>query len=264
MRWLVWILNRAWVSLPEIEASHGRSLDLLAQPDARYASDSAFGDSAVEGEITSWLGYRRGILRGDPGGESRELYPHVIHIASDLISATSAPIFLNLGVCFPHIDEQLARRFPSTHFLGVERTEVVPALNRILFGGVSNLEFASGDVFEMMHERELAGGVLFHARTLTLLSKDFARRLYEVAAAAKIDVIFGCEQFGVSRQTKSTFSFSYDVAKPSVIYRKSMFIHNYPALLSSAGFDVVHAQLLKTSHPDPDYRLFSFVGQRRQ
>jgi len=203
------------------------------------------------------------VLRGDPGGESRELYPHVISVASDLISRAAAPAFLNVGVCYPYVDEQLARRHPETLFLGVERTDVVPALNRIFFGDVSNLEFASGDIFELMRSRRLGGGVLFHARTLTLMSKEFASRLYRAAADAKIDFVFGCEQYGVSRQTKSTFTFSYDETEQSVIYRKSMFIHNYPALLASSGFDVVRVELLKTSHPDPDYRIFSFVGRRR-
>ena len=54
------------------------------------------------------------------------------------------------------------------------------------------------------------------------------------------------------------FSFS---DKPSEIYRKTMFMHNYPAILKEAGYETIYAEAIQTGHPDPDYRILSFIGR---
>ena len=265
VRWAAWILRRAWVSLPEIEATHKRSLGLLVTPESEYSASSKFGDTAVEGEITSWLGYRRGIERGAPGGESPQLYAHVIDRLSEILQDLRPRTFINVGVCYPYIDSVLATRNPSTNFVGVERTDVVPTLNRLFFDDIPNLSFQSGDIFEILRRNrsDFRGGLLFHTRTMTLLSRAFVERLYGAASAAEVSVIVGCEQFGVSRQTGSPYVFSLDKDAPSIIYRKSMFMHNYPGILHGAGYDTVHAEFVRTGHPDADYRIFSFEGRRR-
>jgi hypothetical protein len=48
-----------------------------------------------------------------------------------------------------------------------------------------------------------------------------------------------------------------------VHYRDEMFTHNYPHLLQRAGFRITKAEIVRTDHPHPDYRLFCFVAEKR-
>ena len=263
VRWLAWILRRAWVTLPDIEKQHNDSLILLKSTEDIYSVESEFGDDAVTGELTSWMSYQRGALSGKFGGESPKLYEHVIATASDLINDFEISKFFNLGVCYPYIDSELAKKFPETSFIGIERTEILPMLNNHFFKHHQNLESISGDLFEYLSNKNFQNSIFFHARTLTLMSKSFVERVYKSAAKSEFSIIFGNEQVGVSRSTGLPYCFSF-TDQPSQIYRKRMFMHNYPAILENCGYQLIHATLLKTEHPDPDYRIFSFIAQKRK
>lgn len=261
VRWLAWILRRAWVTLPEINLQHQNSLELLQSTDSDYSEASKFGDQAITGELQTWAGYRAGALSGNFGGESPALYKHVIQKSSAILRSHNIKNFFNLGVSYPYIDSELAKHFRNTKFIGIERTEVIPLLNNHFFADQKNMLSISGDLFEFLKKDALPNSVFFHARTMTLLSRAFVERAYAAAANAGCEFIFGNEQIGVSRASGQPYQFSFG-EKPSEIYRKRMFIHNYPAILKAAGYKVVYIEALKTGHPDPDYRILSFIGQR--
>jgi len=261
VKWLAWMLRRAWVTLPEIDSQHRNSLALLHSTDSDYSIDSKFGDTAITGELQTWAGYRAGALSGKFGGESPILYKHVISKSTELLKSNSLKTFFNLGVSYPYIDSELANQFPNIKFLGIERTEVIPLLNNHFFENQKNMESISGDLFDFLKKNALPDSLFFHARTMTLLSRTFVERAYAAAADAGCNFIFGNEQIGVSRMSGQSFQFSFN-DKPSEIYRKRMFMHNYPAILKRAGYKLIYIEALKTGHPDPDYRILSFVGKR--
>lgn len=261
VRWLAWILRRAWVSLPEINLQHQNSLELLHSTDADYSTDSKFGDLAITGELQTWASYRAGALSGNFGGESPILYEHVISKSAVLLKSHGLRTFFNLGVSYPYVDNELAQKFPNTKFIGIERTEVVPLLNNHFFADQKNMVSVSGNLFDFLKKDALPESLFFHARTMTLLSRTFVERAYAAAADAGCTFIFGNEQIGVSRESGQPFRFSFN-EKPSEIYRKRMFIHNYPAILKTAGYKVVYIEAVETGHPDPDYRILSFIGER--
>ena len=260
VRWLSWILRRAWITLPELEAKHRRSLELLESTDSAYSVDSKFGDDPYTGELQSWMGYRRGALSGSFGGESPALYEHTIAKASTLILENHLTTFFNLGVCFPYVDSQLAKKLQNTKFIGIERTEILPILNNHFFADQKNMASICGDLFDYLKSNSFSNSVFFHSRTMTLLSKSFVERTYKSAAQAGFSFIFGNEQIGVSRESGLPYKFSLS-DKPSEIYRKGMFMHNYPAILKQAGYETIYVEAIKTGHPDPDYRILSFIGR---
>ncbi len=69
------------------------------------------------------------------------------------------------------------------------------------------------------------------------------------------------EPIGLSRQTLEPYRFS-DEDQPSVALREGMFIHNYPGLLTQAGFRVTRAELLTLGHQHADIKIVSVTGER--
>ena len=260
VRWLSWILRRAWITLPELAEKHKHSLELLKSTDSNYSVDSKFGDTPYTGEIESWSGYRSGALSGSFGGESPVLYEHTIAKASELILENKITTFFNLGICYPYVDSQLAKKFLDTKFIGIERTEILPILNNHFFADQKNMVSICGDLFDYLKSNSFTNSVFFHSRTMTLLSKSFVERTYKSAAQAGFSFIFGNEQIGVSRESGLPYVFSFS-DKPSEIYRKTMFMHNYPAILKEAGYETIYVEAIQTGHPDPDYRILSFIGR---
>lgn len=260
VRWLAWILRRSWVTIPEIEVQHQNSLLLLKSSNADYSASSEFGDEAYTGELQSWMGYRSGALSGRFGGESPALYKHIILKSSEIISQKKIKTFFNLGVCYPYIDSELAKLHLETKFIGIERTEILPMLNNHFFAAQKNMTSISGDLFGILSGESFLDSVFFHARTLTLMSQAFVEKTYATAARSGFEYIFGNEQIGVSRESGQPFKFSFE-EKPSEIYRKRMFMHNYPAILKKSGYELIYINPVKTGHPDPDYRILSFIGK---
>jgi hypothetical protein len=115
------------------------------------------------------------------------------------------------------------------------------------------------DIFELLKMESFENGVFFHTRTLCLLPPSFLRELYKAVRKVKFKYVLGLEQTGISRQTLKPYEFDYNL-KPSVLYRDFMFIHNYPAFLKSAGYDVLNMEFVKTDHPHKDMRMISLLA----
>jgi hypothetical protein len=72
--------------------------------------------------------------------------------------------------------------------------------------------------------------------------------------------ICGFEPVGVSRETNSFIAQSYQ-PRPSVIFRDTLYIHNYVCMLAKHGYEVGYLNYAKTDHVDKDVRMVSFVAR---
>ena len=105
-----------------------------------------------------------------------------------------------------------------------------------------------------------ANGILFHARTATYVARQILEEVYDVALQNGYHTIVGFEPFGMSRMTGKPYEFS-TTEKESIAYLWGMIIHNYPAILRSAGYELVHLNVLKIDHPHEDLRQLEFVAR---
>lgn len=222
--------------------------------------DSGYGYDSEFQEVVTANYYRQQIENGlvDTKIESGEVYRKSLDIISSILQKGEIKKLLNFGVSYGYIDNILADKFPDIHFTGIDRSRFTKFYNEQFFD-LPNLSFMAGDIFDCLNN-DWQDSLLLHIRTLTCLPQDFVERLYKRAAASGMRYIVGVEQCGISWQTGKPYEFSME-EQPSVVFRNYMFIHNYPAILQSAGYTLEHAELLKTNHPDPNYRLIMFAAK---
>lgn len=230
-------------------------------PDAqKFGSAYGYGDEVKELMVT--YKYYDQIKRKDfetMPSESAVLYSEIIKRSSNLLKAEAGiKNFFNFGVCYAYVDSELAKKHPDVKFVGIDRSKYTQLFNEDNFSGIPNMEFITGDIFECLRDRKFNGDVFFHARTLVYLPKSFIQSLYKAVREAGFRYIVGFEQFGVSHETFSTYDFS--ASQESVLFRNNFFMHNYPALLKEAGYELRSAEFIKTHHPHEDYRVMAFVA----
>lgn len=191
--------------------------------------------------------------------ESFDLYDHVVNVLGNLLTNDySIEVVSNFGVSYAYVDSVLAKKFVDRKFVGIDRSKLTQLFNQDVFKNLPNLTFQAVDIFEYLASQSKCG-VLVHMRTCTLLPKDFLSSLYLAAYRSNVKYIVGFEQVGWSRETDRAYQFSDD-DQNSVVFRGFMNIHNYPGILRAAGFRIERIEMLKTAHPDEDYRIISFVA----
>jgi len=217
-------------------------------------------------EILAFLLYRRELREGrtHQASESGALYDKQLELVPTLLkSDPEIKRFLDFGVCYAHIDVELAKRFPGIEFHGIDRSPLTKILNESEFGQRPNVKFIVGDVMAHLEDTDYERSVFFHSRTALVLSRPVLEELYKRVFRAGFRYIVGFEQFGLSRETLTPFVFDVDF-KESVPFRAFMFIHNYPAILKNAGFTIEQAEVFRTDHGDKDYRFLFFLARRME
>ncbi len=225
--------------------------------------ESGFGYTSEFRELEVAEYYRQQLIQGDwdkQKTESGDLYAAILPLLSKLLSEGMARDVLDFGVSYGHVDSQIAEWFPNVRFTGIDRSIMTKVFNEQYFQ-LPNLAFVAGDVFEHIDSHPWVDAVLFHMRTLVCLPQSFVEDLYAKCSRAGFKYIVGAEQCGLSWQTGKPYEFSFD-EQSSVVFRNCMFIHNYPGILKQAGYRLKEARLLKTRHPDPNYRLLLFSAER--
>lgn len=246
---------------------HPEYVDLLKRDDEdanRPGSPYGYEDLW---EIRTVLNYHNQLRRKDfemvKGWESPFVYREAIKAVSEILKKDpEVHTMLDFGVAFGYLNSVLAKEFKDRQFIGVDRSPFVKFYNDHYFGDIKNLSFYAGDVFELLRQKDLKNGMLFHARTVVCLPPGFAKKLYRAAFQAGIQYVVGVEQVGVSRQTDQFYEFS-DSPKESVFFRDFMYIHNYPGLLRECGYEIQDIDLVNTNSPyHQDFRLLRLVAKR--
>jgi len=159
-------------------------------------------------------------------------------------------VLLNFGCSYGWLESQI----PG--MTGIDRSEASMARNRLEF---PQSTFVAGDVFEYLRDHRIDG--LVHISIGVYFLPAFMSRLYAAARAAGARYLLGFEPSGISRETGGYFD--YDLAaRRSVVFRGPMLLHNYPNLMLEAGFEVLHAEILRPPHPNDDFRSAFFLGRR--
>lgn len=195
--------------------------------------------------------------------ESPILYAKLLSDLNGILSSGDIDTVFNFGIGYAHIDSLLAIRFPKINFIGIERTPVARWYNNEF--GISqppNLQIIDGDIIKHLTEHRYEKGLMLHVRTATLLPTSLIKNLYRHSYLSGFTHIYGAEQCGLSRRTGKAYDFTF-IDKPSELYRRHMFIHNYPGLLLEAGFKVPELQFLQTKHPHFDYRILTFLATKQ-
>jgi hypothetical protein len=217
------------------------------------------------GDLVAALTYAKQVDQYEKGlhehGEGKILYQQQLETMRRLIQSERPKRVLNFGVCFAYVDSILAKEFPDTEFVGIDLSAYNKAFNETAFPDVPNLKILAGDVFDELRDGEYRDCILFHSRTLVLLPSGFISELYAAAAAAGFKWVVGFEQNGLSEETLEPYVFD-TTAKPSIVWRGGMYIHNYLGLVERAGFAVESADLFATGHASPDFKVLRFVARR--
>lgn len=173
------------------------------------------------------------------GGDDHGFYPPLLYVATRLEIEKSKPAsVMNFGAFFANVDATLALLFPETRFLAVDRGAEFVRLNRSVFCG-KNLEFIDADIEAALERRPT---VLVHCKTACYLYPHKLERVYRMAASYGVRTIIGVENTGFCFGIEDFYRFSTE-PKPSVFYKTAMFVHNYPAMLKSAGFEISSGEI---------------------
>lgn len=258
---LVWMLRRAAYS----EAAYRNNRNRAAGSGAADSSfNSGYGYDSEAEELRVANMYKGDVLSGQhKNAETPLLLAEAETVLSNLIKSGSVKHVVNFGVSYAYLDSLLATSFPSVQFLGIDRSRVVCDLNNRDFKS-PNISFLAGDINDWIAQQaDLSDTVFFHMRTGILLSQKFLDDLYAKLTERNVLAICGFEPVGVSRETNSFISQSYN-EHPSMLFRDTLYIHNYAGLCAKHGYKMSYLNYVKTAHIDSDVRMLSFVAQRPQ
>lgn len=157
---------------------------------------------------------------------------------------------VDFGTLYAKPDADIAREFPDVAVYGVDRSENIKKMNEDAFPDIPNLHFAAADILSFLKDRNEQVGLLVHALTGICLLPGALRSLYAQCANSRVQHMVLIEFAGYSHQLKRRFEFG-DTLSPSVVYRQSMLLHDYPNMLRAAGYEIVEARLVKSPMPKP-------------
>lgn len=250
------------VHIENIDAANRETAEYSKKKGTMLANsyDSGFGYKSPAHELEVAEYYRKQIASnaGNYKSESGTVYKTVIDLSEEVFKDSATTKMLNFGVSYAYTDSLLAEKYPHISFAGVDRSEITKVYNEQYFN-LPNLSFVADDIFECM-EAGWDNALFAHIRTHACLPREFVEKIYSTAFKAGFKYILGVESCGISWQTGKHYPFSL-ADQDSVSFRNGMYIHNYPFLLEKHGYSLMHSQILKTPHPDPNFRLISFVAK---
>jgi len=253
-------LNRATHSEYAYRINQKKAIGNISNP---VDFDSGYGYENADEERRVGLMYKAEIISGNHmNRESPALYDHAISVLNDLVGKYGVRQVVNFGVSYAYIDSVLAKKYSDVNFVGIDRSKAIKQLNEEEFR-FKNLSFIAGDVMDWINaQKDLSDTLFYSMRTCVLLPQDFIEKLYKKLADRNCYLIVGFEPFGLSCSTNSFYE-QAECKKESVLFRDTMYLHNYLGILNSNGYEMKRLEYIKTAHVDKDYRIQSFIAQTR-
>lgn len=238
----------------ELEAR--RVIRLSGADSTAYGTGYGYADEAEDLKVAEF--YRSTLRRNE---RRPLLFDHGIATVDRAIMATGAKRVINFGVCYGHVDAQLAAIHPGVSFVGVDRAPSVKRLNDADFTA-PNLEFVAADIIEYLtSQADLGDTLLYHMRTATLLPQAFVKNLYRICGERGLLGVVGIEPYGLSWETGEFYTQSPET-KASVAFRKGMILHNYEGMLRENGLQLLSMDYVKLEKESEDFRLQTFIARR--
>jgi hypothetical protein len=195
--------------------------------------------------------------------ETPVLNAHLIATLNEVIASEGIRRVVNFGCCYAYVDAELAAKHPEVQFVAIDRSPAVKTINEESFS-LPNLTFVAGDALPWIEAQPtLADTLIVHTRTMTLLPKSFVSSFYRALTVRRIAAVCGFETYGFSREINDWYE-QDERDKSSVLYRDTMYLHNYVGIFAALGYHVTRLQYLKTPHVDADYRVQSFTALPRR
>jgi tetratricopeptide (TPR) repeat protein len=146
---------------------------------------------------------------------------------------------INFGVLNAYPDYSLAKKFPNTKFLCIDRQLIIQELNESCFN-LPNLSYMSGDIINLLSkiDSDNSKSVFHHVRTTCLCYPEFIKLLYKKCFKQKIEYIVLLEPYALCKPDKKFYDFK-DFPDETIGFRNYMFLHNYPKILSECGYEIV-------------------------
>jgi tetratricopeptide (TPR) repeat protein len=153
-----------------------------------------------------------------------------------ILSAHPVATAIDFGVMCGHVNAALAKSFPETSFLGIDRQQLIKQLNDTAYK-LPNMSNVAADIREALARPHPGPTLLWHARTTVLCTPQFVRDLYQAAAKSGIDRIAVFEPVALSRDTLRFYD--WETMPDAVAFRGPMILHNYARYLKEAGYRLV-------------------------
>lgn len=205
------------------------------------------GPDAYADETAIWRNYE-GVF--DRGIDGHDTFFRNSYMLAEL-QKLDGP-FVDFGCLYGWIVGHLHKQGETAY--GVDRSVEVQHLNQAKFPGAS---FIASDIQDFLKSTNLAGGTLFHVKTGIFVLPHTLEAVYRLARASGVRAVALFEANGISRVSGRYFK-----AGDTTIFRGSMLLHDYPALLAKAGFQVTKRAVLKPPHPESDFRSLFILAER--
>ena len=133
---------------------------------------------------------------------------------------------------------KLSKNYPQVNFFGVDREQATKKFNDAAFSN-PNLKFIAGQIIDVLPTIKTNNqSLLFHSRTATLIYPEQMKRIYKACATNGVKYIATYENFALSRTHLNYFDFN-NMPAEAITYGSVMMIHNYPAYMQEAGYEIV-------------------------
>lgn len=191
----------------------------------------------------NWQGYLTQLRNGTNGDTGLFQNTFCNAVRAMLASDNSIADQVDFGAFCGLNNHRLAREFPSRRFWAVDRGKVIKDLNEEMFSAPA-LAFVDDDIISFLEGQRFENGLLSHVRTACVLFPEKLRRLYRTAARQGIRYVLVVEHSNFSEELDGYYVYTLG-RKPSAVYKKRLFIHNYPGLAYEAGYQPWRAEIIR-------------------
>jgi len=223
--------------------------DIAARRLDRSGSDSY----AEANEVNTWRRHEDVFDRGVFGNDCifRNEYMR------DELKRMDVNTVINFGGLYGWLDHELHKA--GKEVWSVDRSAETKRLNENKFPGP---HFVASDIRDFLKAHSFSDAAFVHINTGTFLLPQALTDIYRAALAAGCRYVLLFEPSCVSRITGRYFPYDASRDEPSIVLRGTMLAHNYPRLLSGAGFATRRLDTLRPPHPHRDFRSIFLLAER--
>lgn len=219
------------------------------------------GPPDSDARVAIWRSHKDAFKENNGYENIRHRYRRATEVLSEAVTKDpEITQVINYTSSYAQLEQDIARAFPSLSVTGVD-SEAITRLNAKEFSA-PNLQFATAEgPLSFAREADVQCAVFSHLHTAALWLPDLVEETYKVLGERGCRYILAYEPDGFSRELGGFYRYS-DQPRPSALYRQQLLLHNYPSLLTKAGFQVVHSEMTKPPHPMPDFRSIVLLAKR--
>ncbi len=169
---------------------------------------------------------------------------------------------ISIGCSYAYYESIIAQKYSNIHVQCFDRSKKVAILNKKEFP-FSNIKFCHGDILNFLSKQNDELSIFNHMWIMTYLPKDQVEEIYFNLSKTNNKYIILVEPIGACQETGEMYKFSFKDS-PSVIYRKNIFIHNYPGILNKYNYSLESCELIKTTNDRNNFLLKIILKKKKK